>query len=135
LKGAVSMPARRFPPPWSAEVQPNHYVVRDANKQPCFAPYHVSGVSLDVKTGDTMTLSMIVCAAFGAIAGIVVAGRGFLRGYRRERRQAKQLRKILEAAKGGDFRQIEKLRKILEAVKSRKGVSADEVDRLFAEEN
>jgi hypothetical protein len=27
------MPARRFPPPWSAEVQPNHYVVRDANKQ------------------------------------------------------------------------------------------------------
>jgi len=27
------MPTRRFPPPWSAEVQPNHYVVRDANKQ------------------------------------------------------------------------------------------------------
>jgi hypothetical protein len=25
--------SRRFPPPWSAEVQPNHYVVRDANKQ------------------------------------------------------------------------------------------------------
>jgi hypothetical protein len=25
--------ARRFPPPWFAEVQPNHYVVRDANKQ------------------------------------------------------------------------------------------------------
>ena len=24
---------RRFPPPWSAEVQPNYYVVRDANKQ------------------------------------------------------------------------------------------------------
>jgi hypothetical protein len=24
---------RRFPPPWSAEVQPNHYVVRDANRQ------------------------------------------------------------------------------------------------------
>jgi len=24
---------RRFPPPWSVEVQPNHYVVRDANKQ------------------------------------------------------------------------------------------------------
>jgi len=23
----------RFPPPWSAELQPNHYVVRDANKQ------------------------------------------------------------------------------------------------------
>jgi hypothetical protein len=27
------MTSRRFPPPWSAEVQPNHYVVRDANKQ------------------------------------------------------------------------------------------------------
>jgi hypothetical protein len=30
---ASIMPERRFPPPWSAEVQPNHYVVRDANKQ------------------------------------------------------------------------------------------------------
>ena len=28
-----AMPERRFPPPWSAELQPNHYVVRDANKQ------------------------------------------------------------------------------------------------------
>jgi hypothetical protein len=27
------MAERRFPAPWSAEVQPNHYVVRDANKQ------------------------------------------------------------------------------------------------------
>ena len=25
--------ARRFPPPWSAEVQPNYYVVRDADGQ------------------------------------------------------------------------------------------------------
>ena len=25
--------SRRFPPPWSAELQPNYYVVRDANKQ------------------------------------------------------------------------------------------------------
>jgi len=24
---------RRFPAPWTAEVQPNHYVVRDANRQ------------------------------------------------------------------------------------------------------
>jgi hypothetical protein len=23
----------RFPPPWSAEVQPNHYVVRDAKRK------------------------------------------------------------------------------------------------------
>jgi len=23
---------RRFPPPWSAELQPNYYVVRDANQ-------------------------------------------------------------------------------------------------------
>jgi hypothetical protein len=27
------MAERRFPPPWSAEVQPNCYVVRDANGQ------------------------------------------------------------------------------------------------------
>jgi len=27
------MPARRFPPPWTAEVQPNYYVVRDADGQ------------------------------------------------------------------------------------------------------
>jgi hypothetical protein len=27
------MTSRRFPPLWSAEVQPNYYVVRDANKQ------------------------------------------------------------------------------------------------------
>ena len=27
------MTARRFPPPWSAEVQPNYYVVRDADGQ------------------------------------------------------------------------------------------------------
>jgi len=24
---------RRFPPPWSAELQPNYYVVRDADGQ------------------------------------------------------------------------------------------------------
>ena len=28
-----SMTDRRFPAPWSAEVQPNHYVVRDAGGQ------------------------------------------------------------------------------------------------------
>ena len=27
------MAERRFPPLWCVEVQPNHYVVRDANKQ------------------------------------------------------------------------------------------------------
>ena len=27
------MTVRRFPPPWSAELQPNYYVVRDANGQ------------------------------------------------------------------------------------------------------
>ena len=31
--GAKAMKARRFPPPWSAEVPPNYYVVRDANRQ------------------------------------------------------------------------------------------------------
>jgi hypothetical protein len=29
---ARTLSARRFPPPWSAEMQPNHYVVRDANR-------------------------------------------------------------------------------------------------------
>jgi hypothetical protein len=29
---AVTQP-RHFPPPWSAELQPNYYVVRDANGQ------------------------------------------------------------------------------------------------------
>ena len=27
------MTARRFPPPWTAELQPNYYVVRDADGQ------------------------------------------------------------------------------------------------------
>jgi hypothetical protein len=27
------MTPRRFPPPWSAELQPNYYVVRDADGQ------------------------------------------------------------------------------------------------------
>ena len=27
------MTSGRFPPPWSAELQPNYYVVRDANRQ------------------------------------------------------------------------------------------------------
>jgi hypothetical protein len=30
--GAKAM-SRRFPAPWSAELQPNYYVVRDANRQ------------------------------------------------------------------------------------------------------
>jgi hypothetical protein len=34
--------ARRFPPPWSAEVQPNYYVVRDANKQQLAYIYYES---------------------------------------------------------------------------------------------
>jgi hypothetical protein len=29
----TQMPERRFPPPWTAEVQPNYYVVRDADGQ------------------------------------------------------------------------------------------------------
>jgi hypothetical protein len=31
--GAKPMTTRRFPAPWSAEVQPNYYVVRDADGQ------------------------------------------------------------------------------------------------------
>ena len=33
-------PPRRFPPPWTAEMQPNYYVVRDANKQPLAHVYY-----------------------------------------------------------------------------------------------
>jgi len=31
--GAKAMTQRHFPPPWSAEPQPNYYVVRDADGQ------------------------------------------------------------------------------------------------------
>ena len=34
---------RRFPEPWSAEPQPNHYVVRDANKQALAYVYYENG--------------------------------------------------------------------------------------------
>src|SRR6516164_5789904 len=34
------MPARRFPAPWSAELQPNYYVVRDANGQRIACVYY-----------------------------------------------------------------------------------------------
>ena len=36
------MLARCFPPPWTAEVQPNHYVVRDANRQQIAYVYYES---------------------------------------------------------------------------------------------
>ena len=33
---------RKFPPPWFAELQRNHYVVRDANKQALAYVYYES---------------------------------------------------------------------------------------------
>jgi len=36
------MPPRRFPTPWTAEVQPNYYVVRDANGQQIAYIYYES---------------------------------------------------------------------------------------------
>jgi endo-1,4-beta-D-glucanase Y len=33
---------RHFPPPWSAELQPNYYVVRDANGQQLAYVYYES---------------------------------------------------------------------------------------------
>jgi hypothetical protein len=36
------MPARRFPPPWSAEVTPNCFIVRDANAQALTYIYYES---------------------------------------------------------------------------------------------
>ena len=29
----MTMPARRFPPPWTAEITPDYFIVRDANGQ------------------------------------------------------------------------------------------------------
>ncbi len=36
------MPARRFPPPWSAELTPNCFTVRDANGQALTYVYYES---------------------------------------------------------------------------------------------
>jgi hypothetical protein len=36
------MPARRFPPPWTAEVTPNCFIVRDANGQALSYVYYES---------------------------------------------------------------------------------------------
>ena len=36
------MPERRFPPPWSAEVTPNCFIVRDANGQALSYVYYES---------------------------------------------------------------------------------------------
>ena len=36
------MPARRFPPPWTAEVTPNRFIVRDANGQALSYVYYES---------------------------------------------------------------------------------------------
>ena len=37
------MPARRFPPPWTAEVTPNCLIVRDANGQTLSSVYYEPG--------------------------------------------------------------------------------------------
>jgi len=37
------MPERRFPPPWSVEVTPNCFVVRDANGQQIADVYYECG--------------------------------------------------------------------------------------------
>ena len=37
-----NMPARRFPPPWTAEVTPNCFIVRDANGQALSYVYYES---------------------------------------------------------------------------------------------
>jgi hypothetical protein len=38
-----SGPARRFPPPWTAEVTPNCFIVRDANGQALSYVYYEPG--------------------------------------------------------------------------------------------
>ena len=42
LIGVAEWPSAAFPPPWSAELQPNHYVVRDANGQQLAYVYYES---------------------------------------------------------------------------------------------
>ena len=36
------MPSRRFPPPWTAEVTPNYFIVRDAGGQQLAYVYYES---------------------------------------------------------------------------------------------
>jgi hypothetical protein len=44
--------ARHFPPPWSTEVQPNRYVVRDANKQQLAYVYYENELGRLQHVGD-----------------------------------------------------------------------------------
>jgi len=50
--------ARRFPPPWSAEVQPNHYVVRNGDPGGDEAVFNPTPGSFwtNVKVGGGLTL-------------------------------------------------------------------------------
>jgi len=52
------MPERRFPPPWSAEVQPNHYVVRNGDPGGDEAVFNATPGSFwtNVKVGGGLTL-------------------------------------------------------------------------------
>jgi hypothetical protein len=61
------MPERRFPPPWSAEVQPNYYVVRDHNGQ------QLAYVYFEDEPGDARNHAPIHCD-FGhrALAQVVL---------------------------------------------------------------
>jgi hypothetical protein len=49
---------RRFPSPWSAELQPNYYVVRDANRQQLAYVYFENepGRALEITRPSTVTL-------------------------------------------------------------------------------
>ena len=52
------MTARRFPAPWSAEVQSNYYVVRDADGQQLAYAYFENepGWALEITRPSTVTL-------------------------------------------------------------------------------
>ena len=51
------MPTRRFPPPWSVEVQPNHYVVRnDPGGDEAIFNATPGSFWTNVKVGGSLTL-------------------------------------------------------------------------------
>jgi hypothetical protein len=49
----MPLAARRFPPPWTAEVTPNCFIVRDANGQALSYVYYESEAHVCLRTGKS----------------------------------------------------------------------------------
>ena len=59
------MSARRFPPPWTAEVTPNCFIVRDANGQALSYVYYESEPGRRSAAGSGLDRSTEEVASFG----------------------------------------------------------------------